>query len=1755
MRLSRHHGIGAWSRAAIVMSILGALALACGPKDEAEEPTAVPSVRSAAQEVAENLAEVIEVAPEAVGDEQVVVWGPEGAVEAGAVLRDPFGELLAEVPARSWLLWVDPDPDARFEHTSYAVLVDAETGARTRFETKWWPVLEGAEGPWSASVSPRRREGALFEQLSGASVEAIEPEEKPELGTEEGALSNEEKRELGTEEGALSSEEECEPRRYAILIAGLTHSDKDTKNAQADLRVMKNMVTAPGVGVAPGDVHVFEGYAPESDKGLRWEDIEKKILSLGLRCCDELIIYYTGHMTTAGMANLSEKADDALGEAQIKPFLNKLDRAGGPGKVMFMWDACYSAKMSQKIQSNQEFRRDMLMGKDRMHVTSVHSAGEKETSKAGGYKGYFDGDGGWFTQLRLSETRDRAKAATERWGWSRLEAEVMMHSGVKLRKLWRHQTTGHTRHVPSKDNCPKCGDGEVQKDRKEECEKQEDCKDKPGTTCKECKCVLEQSDECQTNADCKQPANPCDETFCRQKPEGLRCVVEHRNAGSDCELTDDMCRAGECDGAGNCVPGETELVCSQSPNPCHGPGTCDPFQGCVYKKHPEVECAGDGDCPNPDDKCNASCKCEAPLTACEKPADCAHLDGPCSVGDCVRPIPEESGFCVRHIHTGADCTPAEGKCRAGQCDESGTCVAGAELVCSEGPNPCYGPGTCDPAKGCVYQKHPDVECAADPDCSAIDGAVCDTSCKCRLAFDPCTIDDDCFSLDGKWCQKFGCTVATASGRYCGYSPTDEGKPCKEGEKCVKKGICKSGKCEVEPVTEAICGDGCVIAPEECEKDGDCPPLEEEDNVRCGGCRCKGESASCGDGTRDRWEQCDDNEPVSSCPAGMTCQQCTCAGSAVPRDSCDSPGATVAAKEGVVTGNLKDFTSSGSAADAYCSGDNLSADLYSGGPDVNVEAWGGNWFSSSATVAGATPTVYIGSGCGAASPTCVDMNWDGTMGARESFEPPTARPWPKQLSAWAGGYWHYSEPLKVNLSIDPTAASKPAPLPPVPAAPPMPFNAQHLDFVLRWRALDEAPANDTRDGATVLTAGELVELQTNVFATDSFSGDGCPGLMPAEGRGSPDLFYSFTPEQSGAHIFSLLLVTTPIDARAYHFTALLAPDGTCMAASKEGDASIVADLEEGETYTLVVDMGIMDDGSLFAVWADVQRGPANADCGRAELIPATLPQVVEGGTARSTDAMFQQGDNCSLAVGSNKTGEGQPDVAYAFTPDQDQAVAITLDSKTEDFHPTLSLTLECEPASKQAACFDGFAVGDDGTGSATLELEGGKTYYLWVDGGGSAVPAGDFELRLAEGSSDAPDTCAEARKLETLPATVTLSGRNLEDRFAAQPGTCTPASEVQGEGVADAVFSYTAAEAGLLTASTEDTSIAGVYAFTGSCAEGSQASCDGIMSSARALSLRLDTGQTAYVVVDGWEPAYRSAEVELSFAWSPLAQNSTCSTATPVESLPFETSSNLASAGNDATLSDSVELRCGSLAGDPTSGEDLFFRVEPGGGASALGAALFGADFAWSLYALPGCPDMPSESCLAGLSRPEEGNAASQILVQLGADPVTVVVDHQASASGGTFRLQIQDASPPANETCDTALQVELDNTYLGNVLQASSDYVFPQGVCDEYGDGDEVAGPDVVYRLDVTQAMVDAGSTAIFTVNQATAPVDVALLKGGCEDLAARCIAKEAFSDPDFDITLSDWDLSAGDVLYLVVGGHTGADRPMFKLEVKGSWD
>lgn len=288
------------------------------------------------------------------------------------------------------------------------------------------------------------------------------------------------------------------------------------------------------------------------------------------------------------------------------------------------------------------------------------------------------------------------------------------------------------------------------------------------------------------------------------------------------------------------------------------------------------------------------------------------------------------------------------------------------------------------------------------------------------------------------------------------------------------------------------------------------------------------------------------------------------------------------------------------------------------------------------------------------------------------------------------------------------------------------------------------------GAAPFTAVGDTSGSSDDFA---FAAGVCPGSPNAEGGGSGDLVYAFTPPSDGPYTFRL--TPGPWDAGIFLVSDCADTASTCIVGQEVNTSplSISATLVGGTTYYIIADGGAAgqegefeldicrpecagrvcgDDGcggSCGSCPAGDSCGPVGLMCSAtagetctAPFVIGALPYTDSNDTRRFTDEYGVLGGSCP-GVGPNRGG-GSSDVVYAFTPSA--AGDYVFEVTSAGFNAGLFVTTTC--GDFPGSCLGGVLSG----GSLALSLAAGTTYYVHLDGiANTWNAAGPYTLSVRE----------------------------------------------------------------------------------------------------------------------------------------------------------------------------------------------------------------------------------------------------------------------------------------------------------------------------------------------------------------------------------------------------------------------------------------
>lgn len=696
---------------------------------------------------------------------------------------------------------------------------------------------------------------------------------------------------------------------------------------------------------------------------------------------------------------------------------------------------------------------------------------------------------------------------------------------------------------------------------------------------------------------------------------------------------------------------------------------------------------------------------------------------------------------------------------------------------------------------------------------------------------------------------------------------------------------------------------------------------------------------------------------------------------------------------------------------------------------------------------------------------------------------------------------------------------------------------------------DGPANDACADALEIPGLPFEVEGSTVGALDDLRTEGpaCGDLLADEqGRGLPDAVYRYVPPANETVTFTIEALD-PGFAPALVVAPACGPDTvTCLDGLQlDGEtpsASQSVRLTGGVPVWLVVDGGDPTTGrpaGRYRLGVQAGGAPGPDDCAHALEVPELPVRLRLTGRGLS-NSFSAQGTSCSDYLCCRRESR------YAITTSCD-GIAV------DDWTP-------CTPT----CCGAG-----DG---ASEELLGNCLH----DGGdpscaGVALPVSCCQILqvpeigyvLAAGCGDplnggVQGTIVDAAYCEPVCCvghghTKRGNCENLEARSLPFPPCgrgCGGATAEQGEGGAetlDLVLRHTAAEDGVLEARVVHIDAQGfrLYGFVDACVEGpGRSDCDGSNPVWNRTLLPLRAGQTAFVVVDGFDPERPFAPAEVELRWHPgLPDNPTCATARTIGPAPASVHGTLAEAGNDVAGVSSPA--CPRIDG-ALQGTDVVFRLDPGPAPADWIVGLLSGDFDPYLVALSECTEgLPfRDECLAVAGGPLEG--LPHLVLEGLSEPVYVVVDSPGGQPWGSYDLEAMPLAPLPNETCADATPIgALPARVVGTTYGASDDLRMPAGLGAE---GMVGPGPDVVYSLVITEEMAALPHGVTVELTGWTYRFRLYLLRNGCAPDGSTFL-----DDPATKMTLAGRNLVAGDTIYIVLDGASDDAVGMFALEVRAA--
>jgi hypothetical protein len=360
---------------------------------------------------------------------------------------------------------------------------------------------------------------------------------------------------------------------------------------------------------------------------------------------------------------------------------------------------------------------------------------------------------------------------------------------------------------------------------------------------------------------CPTP-NSCTVAVC--DAEAAVCTYALKPNDTPCDSDNSVCTGvGTCaNGSCHLTPGSV-LQCNDG-NPCTGPDTCDPVNGCQNPNRPDgpgVPGCDDGNFCTGAEQC-LSGECVSGVLPCTPPEVCNPQSQECGAQACTsgsqcvdgNPCTDDvcqAGFCANPPFSAQTSCDDGDLCNGVRmCNGSGICLQPtAPVVCDD--NDLCTVDSCNPSTGtCIFDQTAGC-CTVDGDCgdgNACTADTCNASNTCDHVAITCNDNDPC-TTDSCNAQN-GCT-------------TTQIDPC---QTCVTAATCPDDAGPGSECTDKACLDGrCqqVSNPNCCQGDGDCTDIDSNPCTQNGPCvanRCAGPT------------------PLPGAPCGTTCNPATCQGS-------------------------------------------------------------------------------------------------------------------------------------------------------------------------------------------------------------------------------------------------------------------------------------------------------------------------------------------------------------------------------------------------------------------------------------------------------------------------------------------------------------------------------------------------------------------------------------------------------------------------------------------------------------------------------------------------------------------------------------------------------------------------------------------------------------------------------------------------------------------------------------------------------------
>jgi len=259
------------------------------------------------------------------------------------------------------------------------------------------------------------------------------------------------------------------------------------------------------------------------------------------------------------------------------------------------------------------------------------------------------------------------------------------------------------------------------------------------------------------------------------------------------------------------------------------------------------------------------------------------------------------------------------------------------------------------------------------------------------------------------------------------------------------------------------------------------------------------------------------------------------------------------------------------------------------------------------------------------------------------------------------------------------------------------------------------------GLSYTATGDTTGFDNNY----GYSTGQCPG-EGTWGNGAPDHVHAFTPSVDGT--YDIKLTGTAFDSNLYVVTDCADIANTCLGADDDicsnCTESLSLALTAGTTYYIVVDgfsnSSITNDG-VYSLEV-TRQGDLCAN-------PFAVGALPFSGTGDTTGFGNDYGYSTGQCPGESTWGNGAPDQVWAFTPATDGKYKVDLTGS--GFDSNLYVVSDCADIANTCLGADD-DICSSCTESLTLDMLGGTTYYIVVDGfsNSNALNDGAYTLDVA-----------------------------------------------------------------------------------------------------------------------------------------------------------------------------------------------------------------------------------------------------------------------------------------------------------------------------------------------------------------------------------------------------------------------------------------